>query len=347
MPHSGGKKALGVAMAREKRILIALDGSTQAFDATMYVARHWASTKPKVTLMHVMRALPEVFCDLQKQVTFKQSLKDKHHQWVDHAKQTGEELLARAKKILTDANIPEKNVSVNLQQAQKGVARDLIAESKNGYDAIVLGRRGLSLLQAPFLGSVSTKVIQRAHDVAVWLVGGCPPASNILLAVDGSEYAAGAVRYVAGFAADSNVKIMLFHVIRAVEPAFRELFSMHAREVEAFMEQLGIETWAMFERYRDMLVNHGVQDDRVAFKTITQASSRAAAILDEARSAGYGTVVMGRRGLSRVYGFLTGRVTNKVLHQGEGLAFWICPAGPEEPPRQRPIGQRNAPSAAR
>jgi nucleotide-binding universal stress UspA family protein len=334
-------------MAQEKRILIALDGSTQAFDATMYVARHWASTRPKVTLMHVMRALPEVFWDLQKQVVFKQRLKERHHQWVDHTKQTAAEFLARAKKILTDANIPKKFVSANLQQAQKGVARDLITESKNGYDAIVLGRRGLSLLRAPFLGSVSTKVIQRAHDVAVWLVGGCPQASNILLAVDSSEYAASAVHYVGGFAADSNAKIMLFHVIRALEPAFQELFSMHPQEVEAFMEQLGAETQAMFKRYRDMLINHGIQDDRIAFKTITQASSRAASILDEARSAGYGTVVMGRRGLSRVYGFLTGRVTNKALHQGEGLAFWICPACPEESPPQRPTGQRNAPWAAR
>jgi nucleotide-binding universal stress UspA family protein len=324
------KKALEVAMAKEKRILIALDGSTQSFDATMYVARHWASTKPKVTLMHVMRAVPEVFWDLQKQAVFKQKLKEKHREWVDHTKQTAEEFLARAKKILTDANIPEKNVSVKLQQAQKGVARDLITESKDGYDAIVLGRRGLSSLQTPFLGSVSTKVIERAHDAAVWLVGGCPQAPNILLAVDGSEYAASAVHYVGSFACRSNAKIMLFHVIRALEPAFQELFSMHAQEVDAFMEQLGAETQAMFKRYREILMNYGIQDDRIASKNVTQASSRAAAILDQARSAGFGTVVMGRRGLSRVYGFLTGRVTDKVLHQGEGLAFWICPVNPEE-----------------
>jgi len=317
-------------MAKEKRILIALDGSTHSFDATMYVARHWASTKPKITLMHVMRALPEIFWDLQQQAVFKQKLKERHREWVNYTKQTAEEFLAKAKKILTDANIPERTVSVNLQQAQKGVARDLITESKNGYDAVVLGRRGLSSLQAPFLGSVSTKVIERAHDVAVWLVGGYPQASNILLAVDGSEHAASAVHYVGGFAARSVAKITLFHVIRALEPAFQELFSIHAQEVNAFMEQLGAETQAMFKRYRDILINHGIQDDRISSKNVTQASSRAASILDEARSAGYGTVVMGRRGLSRVYGFLTGRVTNKVLHQGEGLAFWICPANPED-----------------
>jgi nucleotide-binding universal stress UspA family protein len=98
------------------------------------------------------------------------------------------------------------------------------------------------------------------------------------------------------------------------------------------MEQLGAETQAMFRRYRNILMDHGIQDDRITTKTVTQATSRAASILDEARSNGYGTLVMGRRGLSRVYGFLTGRVTDKILHQGEGLAVWICPTNPEEYP---------------
>jgi len=317
-------------MAKEKRILIAVDGSNESFGATMYVARHWAPAQLKVTLMHVMRAVPELFWDLEKQAAFKQKLKERHREWVDHTTQAAEEFLVKAKKILTDANIPEKHVTINLQQARKGVARDLITESKNGYDAIVLGRRGLSSLQAPFLGSVATKIIERAHDVAVWLVGGYPQAPNILLAVDCSENAASAVNYVGGFAARSDAKITMFHVIRALEPTFQELFSMHAQEVDAFMDQLGAETQVMFKRYRDILTNHGIQDDRITSKNVTQASSRAASVLHEARSAGYGTVVMGRRGLSRVYGFLTGRVTNKVLHQAEGLALWICPANPEE-----------------
>jgi nucleotide-binding universal stress UspA family protein len=320
---------LEVAMAEQKRILIAVDGSTQSLDATLYVARHWAPTKPKVTLMHVMRAVPEVFWDLQKQAAFKQKLKERHRDWMDHTTRTAEKFLAEAKKILTDANIPEKNVGVNLQQAQKGVARDLVAESKNGYDAIVVGRRGLSSLQAPFLGSVATKIIQRGHDVAIWLVGGDIQAPDILLAVDSSEYAASAVEFLGGFAARTEAKIGMFHVVRTLEPTFQELFSMHAEEVEAFMQQLGVETQATFKRYRNILIGYGIRDNRIASKNITQASSRAASILHEARSAGYGTVVMGRRGLSRVYGFLTGRVTNKVLHQAEGLAVWICPTNPE------------------
>jgi nucleotide-binding universal stress UspA family protein len=53
--------------------------------------------------------------------------------------------------------------------------------------------------------------------------------------------------------------------------------------------------------------------------------TRAGDILKEAKDGGYGTIVMGRRGLSKVHEFLMGRVTNKVLHRAEGFAVWIVP----------------------
>ncbi|MEE8620893.1 MAG: universal stress protein [Syntrophobacteria bacterium] len=48
-------------------------------------------------------------------------------------------------------------------------------------------------------------------------------------------------------------------------------------------------------------------------------------MLTEAQEGEYGTIVMGRRGLSKVREFLMGRVTNKVLHRAEGFAVWIVP----------------------
>ena len=48
-------------------------------------------------------------------------------------------------------------------------------------------------------------------------------------------------------------------------------------------------------------------------------------ILQEAKEGGYGTIVMGRRGLSKVHEFLLGRVTTKVLQRAEKFAVWIVP----------------------
>ena len=68
-----------------------------------------------------------------------------------------------------------------------------------------------------------------------------------------------------------------------------------------------------------------VDGARIATRANLDSDSRAMDILREAQEGGYGTIVMGRRGLSKVREFLLGRVTNKVLQGAENFAVWIVP----------------------
>jgi nucleotide-binding universal stress UspA family protein len=45
--------------------------------------------------------------------------------------------------------------------------------------------------------------------------------------------------------------------------------------------------------------------------------------MDKAREEGYGTIVVGRRGLSRVHEFCMGRVSNKLIQMGREQAVWV------------------------
>ena len=56
---------------------------------------------------------------------------------------------------------------------------------------------------------------------------------------------------------------------------------------------------------------------------ITGVVSRAGAIVDEARHGGYGTVVIGRRGISKVEEFFMGRVSSKVINLAKDLSVWV------------------------
>ncbi len=58
-------------------------------------------------------------------------------------------------------------------------------------------------------------------------------------------------------------------------------------------------------------------------KVITGATTRAGTILEEARAGGYGTIVVGRRGVSTVEEFDMGRVTNKLVHSAKDRALWV------------------------
>ena len=51
--------------------------------------------------------------------------------------------------------------------------------------------------------------------------------------------------------------------------------------------------------------------------------SRAGAIVNAAEKGDWSTIVVGRRGLSRVSDFFMGRVSNKVVHAGRKDTVWI------------------------
>jgi nucleotide-binding universal stress UspA family protein len=67
----------------------------------------------------------------------------------------------------------------------------------------------------------------------------------------------------------------------------------------------------------------GLNPDRVNTRIVTGSASRAKAIVVEAKNGGYGTIAVGRRGLSRVGEFFMGRVSNKVMQLAKEMAVWV------------------------
>ena len=81
----------------------------------------------------------------------------------------------------------------------------------------------------------------------------------------------------------------------------------------------------MFCSYRVSLEEAGIAALRISSEAMLDSLSRSGDIIREARKGAYSTIVMGRRGLSKVKDFLMGRVTSKVLNQAEDFAVWIVP----------------------
>jgi len=309
----------------QKKLLIAVDGSAQSLYAVRYVAENFARVKLKVNLMYVMPTAPETFWDLEKDVFFMEKMKGRYAQWKKEARRLAQGFLDNARNVLVRANVLERQVGVILQERKVGIARDIIEEAKKGYDAVVVGRKGLSKLEDLFLGSVSNKIVQRVENIPLWVVGGATQPGKMLIAVDASENSSKAVHYVGSFAADTEAELTLYHVVRSFGLGFLEDFSVRDEDVDAFVEEAESNVQRMFRSYRESLEKTGVASARISTKYILQRQSRAADIIREAKDGNYGTIVMGRRGLSRVYEFLMGRVTNNVLSRAEGFAVWIVP----------------------
>ena len=92
---------------------------------------------------------------------------------------------------------------------------------------------------------------------------------------------------------------------------------------EEWVEKCKKEMESKFETYRKYLIHSGFKENSIKIKIIKDASSRAAAIAGEAMVGGYGTIVLGRRGISKIFEFSMGRVTDKVIQLAQDRAVWV------------------------
>jgi nucleotide-binding universal stress UspA family protein len=306
-----------------RKFLIAVDGSPHSLNAVGYAAQYCGPAGMKVSLMHVIPPAPESLLDLGKEYLFKDAMEAHRIEWNTHAKRMAQHFLNKAFDLLVAGGVHKSDVTVILQERKVGIARDIIEESLRGYKAVVVGRGGLSRPGQPFLGSVSNKIVEKIQDIPVWVIGRKIRTKKMLLAVDGSESSRKAVNYVGSVAAAIEAEITLFHVVRKFR--FLENPTLRHGEIEGFWEEVKSDIPRMFRSYQVSLEKAGITGLRISSEAMLDSPSRSGDIIREAREGAYGTIVMGRRGLSKVRDFLMGRVTNKVLNQAEDFAVWIVP----------------------
>lgn len=307
----------------ERKFLIAVDGSPHSLNAVDYAAQYCGPAGIKVKLMHVIPPAPESLLDLGKEFFFKNLMGAHRNEWNKNAEKMAQHFLNKALDLLVAGGVPKNDVAVILQERKVGIARDIIEESLRGYKAIVIGRGGLSRPGQPFLGSVSNKIVEKIQDIPVWVIGRDIRTKKMLLAVDASENSHKAVNYVGTVAAASEAEITLFHVVRKF--GYLEDPTLRHGEIEGFWEEVKSDIPRMFRSHLVSLEKAGITALRISSEAILDSPSRSGDIIREAREGAYGTIVMGRRGLSKVKDFLMGRVTSKVLNQAEDFAVWIVP----------------------
>lgn len=306
-----------------RRILLAVDGSQQSLEAVHYVSRCFPPQKTEIRLFNVLNKVPEFFYDLGKQPQFQKSVIE-IRAWERTIRDSIENFMGEAHRILTEQGIPQEAITVEIREILRGTAKEIIAEAAKGYDGVVIGRFGLSKFKDLIIGSVASKLLSALTHLSLCVVGGRPETEKILLAVNESEGALRAVDYVAKMTAEVQREVTLLHVIRGFNILQqRDDFALD-QDIEKIWLELtkhGIEP--VFNEARNRLTKAGLEGARIRTKIIAGATSRAAAIVHEARSGGIGTIVLGRRGLSGTKEFLMGRVSNKVIQASKSEAVWV------------------------
>ncbi|WP_419663567.1 universal stress protein [Desulfosarcina variabilis str. Montpellier] len=298
---------------RQKRMLLTVDGSQRAIQTVRYAGEEDAFKGMKIVLFHVFNSIPEAYYDLEKEP---KSVKVVRHvrSWEVEQKKSIRKYMDDAKQLLMDAGHAETAVDIKIQNRKKGVARDIIIEAHNGYDAVIVRRRGATALQNIIVGSVTLKLMEKLNFIPVLIAGRKPLNKRVLVAVDGSPCADRAVQFVGEMLGPhEDYHVRLLNVIRGGPKPDIDL-----------LEDNGIgETGEVFKSPINILVNAGFPPENISTKTVTGVLSRAGAIVNAAHGGDWATIVVGRRGLSSVSEFFMGRVSNKVVQAGRKDTVWI------------------------
>jgi len=305
---------------RGDRVLVAIDGSKRSLQTVAYITQAPFFRRMEIHLFHIFCSVPDSYWDMEREPS---SMKASAHvrAWESQKHKEIEDHLIQCRDILLGADFNPEHIKVTIQKRKQGIARDIINESKNGYRAVVLRRRGMTKLPGLIMGSVAYKLLDHIHSVPLILAGKKPANNRILLAMDGSANAMRALEFVSRMLAGQDYEVTLVNVLRKVSAHHDEDTEKdHAKKLP---KEVGLSIQHILYDASAQLQAAGFDEKNVQIETITHAFSRAGAIVDLAKLLNISTIVMGRKGISRVQEFMMGRVSNKVLHTGRDFHIWM------------------------
>ena len=306
-----------------KKIVIPLDGSQNALKSLDYVEQMFGHEHHlNVSLINIMPSSASILMDektIDKATYAQMASGDKKR--VNKA----ERLLRDAKKGLIAKGFSENRIEAIYRKKERGVAQDVCSwADRKMVDAVLITRRGQSDLETLFMGRVSESLVEHCTDRPVWIVGGKVDSKKVLICLDNSDNALRAVDHAGFMFSGTDCQVTVLHTMRNLTRYVpMEVLEEPPDLQRLYKEKAGEQIAHYMEKAREMLNENGLTNEQIATRIVNGSRNPAGDILKEARSKGYGTIVLGRRGLSGVKAFVFGSVTKKILRQSAGLSIWI------------------------
>lgn len=308
-----------------KKIMIAVDDSLHSKNAVRYAARIsvWVKNMSYV-LFHVQPMLSQYLED-EARTDFKS--RNQLNQIKVKNIEASRQLLEQYKSQMVQMGIEESKIQIVTHPTNLGIAKDIIEyAAKEKYDALVLGRRGVSILIEYYMGSVSSNIAQNSRVTPIWVVGSNVTPAKILVPIDGSEYSLRAIDHLAYIISDhSDISLTFLHV----QPKLKDFckIDFETKEADAFKDLIIKGNQNCIDNFYALalkkLKEFGIKKNRIEIKTVTRLLTIGSAIVDEVKTRNFDTIVMGRSGINK--SFFTGSVTNYVLNNISNAAIWIVP----------------------
>ncbi len=280
------------------KVLVATDGSKYGGWALNWVAKLPFVEPPTVMALHVLDHAKLL-------LPFRTKLETQRVE--AHAARALKEITKQLRLLKLDGAA---------RKEQGAVAQTILKRAPKRDGLLVVGSQGLDALDRFLLGSVSTKLIQHATCPVLIVKGEAPPLRRILLATDGSEASAKALKFVLSkFQPDRSISkgrrvpihVTVVHVIapRPLAPIDVGTTIPWIKQRELKVKETGRR---LVEQSAQKLIEAGFTAE--AFCRLGNPAEK---IMKVASQQHADLIMMGAKGLSDIDRFLLGSVSTRVV----------------------------------
>lgn len=152
---------------------------------------------------------------------------------------------------------------------------------------------------------------------------------KILIALDGSEDASKIIKYLSHIIHDDD-EITLYSVVPIIsaacdmtDPSLTFFFNENKTAFCALEDEKKRLLRKIMEDIRATLHKTGILKETIHLKIETQEKNIAIQILDKAKKGDFQTIIIGKRGLSRIKELIMGSVSHKVVQLARDIAVIV------------------------
>lgn len=298
-------------------ILVCYDGTPASYKILSYLKELFHNTEIEITLLKIIphpAASETAERNLYKKLLKEAEIEEKAKEDYLRAEKELKEVSERLKEA-----IPAK-IYTRVLFKYGDVAESIINFSKeNMFDAVVVGRRGLSKIATYILGGVTQKLVV-SSPIPIWLVRGENWNKKVLVCLDLGEVGLKLVDYVSFiFAHHKDANLTFLHVFYP----FSDLKHFEG-DIEKLVELTKNEEYReFFTKIRSSIIENEMPLERIKFIFKRGFLGPAGEIIRTAKKGNYTTLVVGRRGRGKTREFLLGSVSQKIISYFEDRAIWV------------------------
>jgi nucleotide-binding universal stress UspA family protein len=307
----------------DKKILVAVDGSTYSNNAVHYLGSLFGP-QPEVKI-HLLSMISCTSLPPGREWMDQLELMNCLSPAAQKKMRTAKTYMKSATAKFERLGVSPERITTEVRLARQSIGMDIINEARQGlFDALVIGRRGITKLEELVMGSISEVILKKCHDVPIWIIDGKVDSHKFLVPIDGSFCSMMAVDHLAHILQDNkHCNITLFHSSAMLSSACsilpRDFYEQWGRD---WCEEHLSRPDSLFHAPKQLLIEGGIPADNINWLHSSKGIEASRQILRQALIDDYGTIVIGRRGKDIKKGIFKG-VSDRVVLMGDQVAIWI------------------------